>query len=433
MKNSRYNWYVRRGETSLIYNCFSGAMYELDEEHSHLARLLEVPGECLSDGVFDDCCLRQLESSGFLVADDFDERAHLESLMEAARCSCAMKLTVVITRQCNFHCSYCIQRGGFSDRSVIDEEVIHRLREMLFDLGPTAVHTTLYGGEPLLCPEACFKTLEAVRTVHPGAGAMLVTNGYLLTGDLAARLRDYGVSAAQITLDGPEEIHDRRRRTRDGRGTYGRILENTLAASKYMRILLRVNVESGMEFDYTEFRNRFNSNRSIHVYRAPTTYFHQGSQEQGARNFHAIENSVCGDELYRKKLNARFPGCASTTRMCAVILPEGRLVRCWNQVQDPSDSYSVSKQGLLASYELWRKWNPFHIPECSECRMLPICGGGCPDRSMKTGKPQCRFTPGGFEDFIHENFKARKNSARKEVSHDSYQPPGDARPWRHAR
>lgn len=407
MKTSLYNWQVRRHGTSIIYNCFTGAMYQLDEEHAHFGNILEQPGINPSTDLFDEGSLKALESAGFLIADDFDEKTHLEGLMESARAFGFMKLTVVITRKCNFRCSYCIQGSGVQDDAVIGESQLRSMRNMLFDLAPASIHTTLYGGEPLLYPEACFKTLETVKTVDPNAMAMLVTNGYLLDKDMVRRLCDYGAVAAQITIDGPEEVHDRRRTTKDGKGTYKKVLENTLQAAEHMHVLIRVNVESDMEFDYTAFRKQFEGNERIFVYRAPTMYNHQGNAEKGSENFHSIETKVCGEEMFSKKLNARFPGCAITTQMCAVILPEGKLVRCWNQVQDPSDCYSISKNGLFASHETWRSWNPFIIPECSECRMLPICGGGCPDRYLKTGVPSCRYTKEGFENFIFENFKAR--------------------------
>ncbi len=407
MKTSLYNWQVSRQGTNIIYNCFTGAMYQLDEEHAHFGDILEQPGINPSSGIFDESSLKALESAGFLIADDFDEKSHLEDLMESARSAGFMKLTVVITRKCNFRCSYCIQGSGVQDDSVIGENQLRNMRNMLFDLAPASIHTTLYGGEPLLYPEACFKTLETVKTVDPKAMAMLVTNGYLLNRDMVRRLCDYGVVAAQITIDGPEAVHDKRRTTRDGSGTYKTVLENTLQAAEHMHVLIRVNVESDMEFDYTSFRKQFESNERIFVYRAPTTYNHQGDSERGSENFHSIETNTCGEEVFSKKLNARFPGCAITTRMCAVILPEGKLVRCWNQVQDPSDSYPISKSGLFSSHEAWRQWNPFSITKCSECKMLPICGGGCPDRYLKTGVPSCRYTKEGFETFIFENFKAR--------------------------
>lgn len=408
MKTSLYNWQVRRHGTSIIYNCFTGAMYQMDEEHAHYGDILEQPGINPSADLFDEDSLKALESAGFLIADDFDEKSHLHGLMESARSAGFMKLTVVITRRCNFRCSYCIQSSGVQDDSVIGEHQLHSMREMLFDLAPASIHTTLYGGEPLLYPDACFRTLETVRTVDPKAMAMLVTNGYLLNREIVRNLCKYGAVVAQITIDGPEEVHDRRRTTRDGSGTYKKVLENALQAAEHMYVMIRVNVESDVVFDYQSFRKQFESNERIFVYRAPTTYNHQGNAGKGSDNFLSIEAKVCGEEVFSKKLNARFPGCATTTQMCAVVLPEGRLVRCWNQVQDPSDSYAISKSGLLASHEAWRRWNPFSIPKCSDCRMLPICGGGCPDRYFKTGAPSCRYTKDGFENFIFENYKARK-------------------------
>lgn len=248
MKTSLYNWQVSRQGTNIIYNCFTGAMYQLDEEHAHFGDILEQPGISPSSDLFDESSLKALESAGFLIADDFDEKAHLEALMESARSAALMKLTVVITRKCNFRCSYCIQGSGVQNNAVIGEDQLRSMRNMLFDLAPASIHTTLYGGEPLLYPKACYRTLETVKIVDPKAKAMLVTNGYLLDKDMVRHLFDYGVVAAQITIDGPEEVHDKRRTTKDGSGTYKRVLENAFLAAEHMHVLIRVNVESDMEF-----------------------------------------------------------------------------------------------------------------------------------------------------------------------------------------
>jgi len=60
-------------------------MFQLDDEHAHFGDILEQPGINPSSDIFDECSLKALESAGFLIADDFDEKSHLEDLMESAR------------------------------------------------------------------------------------------------------------------------------------------------------------------------------------------------------------------------------------------------------------------------------------------------------------------------------------------------------------
>ncbi len=64
----------------------------------------------------------------------------------------------------------------------------------------------LSGGEPLLRPDL----LELIeRAVARGLRVTLSTNGTLITPERAAALKRAGVSYVGISLDGPEEVHDR--------------------------------------------------------------------------------------------------------------------------------------------------------------------------------------------------------------------------------
>jgi hypothetical protein len=81
MKTSLYNWSIRRSSKHIIYNGFTGAIFELDEAHSHFGRLLEAPGVPITHGFFDEQSCEMLSKTGFLIDDDFDEQNHLESLI----------------------------------------------------------------------------------------------------------------------------------------------------------------------------------------------------------------------------------------------------------------------------------------------------------------------------------------------------------------
>ena len=65
-------------------------------------------------------------------------------------------------------------------------------------------------------------TALMVRCATAGVkyGADIVTNGYLFDEATCQRLADHSVDAAQITLDGPPEVHDRRRPLASGQGTF---------------------------------------------------------------------------------------------------------------------------------------------------------------------------------------------------------------------
>src|SRR5205085_660783 len=81
--------------------------------------------------------------------------------------------------------------------------------------------------------------------------AGIVTNGYLLDEKLCKQLKERKVNDAQITLDGPPEIHDKMRPLIDGGSSFWRIVKNLHHAIKYLHIRIRVNIDR-KNFDRVE-------------------------------------------------------------------------------------------------------------------------------------------------------------------------------------
>lgn len=61
------------------------------------------------------------------------------------------------------------------------------------------------GGEPLLHPDL-FEVLAEIK--KRGFSAFLLTNGTLLEHEQAGRLADLGIDGVQVSIEGPEAIHD---------------------------------------------------------------------------------------------------------------------------------------------------------------------------------------------------------------------------------
>jgi radical SAM protein with 4Fe4S-binding SPASM domain len=117
-------------------------------------------------------------------------------------------LAIELTSYCNQKCGYCYNGwrddggksiGSLPTRSLL--ELIDRaLTEVDFD------HVTLTGGEPFARKDL-FDVLDVVRA-H-GKRAKMISNGGLITDELAARLAPYRPYFVQITLNGVDEAtHD---------------------------------------------------------------------------------------------------------------------------------------------------------------------------------------------------------------------------------
>lgn len=111
------------------------------------------------------------------------------------------------TRRCNLRCEHCYSQSD--DRAAGGELTHDEGLRLIDDLAGFGVPVLLLsGGEPLLRP----RVVElAGHAAGRGLRVAFSTNGTHLTPDLAARLRDAGVSYAGISLDGLEPEHDRLR------------------------------------------------------------------------------------------------------------------------------------------------------------------------------------------------------------------------------
>jgi uncharacterized protein len=166
-------------------------------------------------------------------------------------------ITVLTATACNLGCFYCFQNtaapppGSFAPpripKATLTEERINRVerfvRSRMLELGYDEVSVLLFGGEPLLNRRGCVGLLRALGPLGLVRGE-IITNGVLLDPSLARELEEAGLRRAQITFDGNRELHDTIRTTRNGRGTYDRIVANIESATVCTELAwhFRVNV-----------------------------------------------------------------------------------------------------------------------------------------------------------------------------------------------
>jgi radical SAM protein with 4Fe4S-binding SPASM domain len=130
-----------------------------------------------------------------------------------------------LTERCNLRCTHCYQTGGRTTELSFDEirAVAGEVREMLdawsdaygLDFSPSFNVT---GGEPFL-REDFFDVLETLGGC--GFEIYVLTNGTLVDRSRARALHDLGVKGVQVSMEGPEEIHEKIR----GKGSFGKSID----------------------------------------------------------------------------------------------------------------------------------------------------------------------------------------------------------------
>jgi len=110
-----------------------------------------------------------------------------------------------MTRRCNLKCIHCYSNSA--DREYPDELTTDEGKKLIADLAQFGSPVILFsGGEPLLRQDL---PQLARYAAEKGMRAVISTNGTLITKEIAAQLRQIGLSYVGVSLDGLEETHDR--------------------------------------------------------------------------------------------------------------------------------------------------------------------------------------------------------------------------------
>lgn len=104
-----------------------------------------------------------------------------------------------ITNECNLACLHCIEESGpgkaFADE--LDAAQVFAILDQLMD--HDVPYLSFSGGEPMLHPQF-FEMVE--RVCARGAQLKIETNGHYLSVENCERMKELGVKAVQVSLDG---------------------------------------------------------------------------------------------------------------------------------------------------------------------------------------------------------------------------------------
>ncbi|MFN3412820.1 MAG: radical SAM protein [Thermoanaerobaculum sp.] len=404
MKLSRYNFiFATDNGRALAYNALSNGLAVVGEDVAELFENFSVERFYALDSGLQ----RQLQRGGFVVPNDLDERDVVLLRYRAGQYQgTSVGLTIVPTLTCNLACKYCFEscfRGTMTQET---QEAVARFAGTLLPERGGALGVTWYGGEPLLALEVIAELsvkLQAVcneRQARYDAG--IITNGTLLTREVARRLRELHVSSAQVTLDGPPEVHDARRPYRSGGGSFSRIVQNLAQVVAELPVSLRINVDRNNAVEVLSFvdwlvnQDWFDSERlTVHLgYVRKYTPACGCALEEMLKptEFFELTEKLAGALVERGLFQPPYPdlatGCTATSARSFVVGPEGELYRCWNHVGDPQMRVGTVFEDL--------KPHPLYLgylfagfeadDECMQCKFLPLCAGGCVDVRIKAAK-----------------------------------------------
>lgn len=421
-KPSKYNItipYERGG--GIVYNSLTGARIVVPEQMLTTEQMTALEArDWPTDLPLPDPVVRaMLRSHGFFVDTHTDELGAMLSFRETyAHNPKLRRVTVILTRRCNLGCSYCFQDKDVGDSDADKARVLRYLASQIVPSG--VLQVTWFGGEPTLrlkliyeLSDAIIAACEAQGTTYSGT---ISTNGVRLNPESIAMLLARRVMYYQITLDGPSDVQELRRPSLNGRLTYGRIVDNIARLVEGgAEVTIKVIVDRENYQDVPRlFRDlgcrQLLGDVKVAIQHTEGKYAASGYEKRfsSLEEFSAVKLQllkVLSREGYCLNEPSRRPEfCAATSPFATTIDMAGNMFRCGTEVVNITGSVSPDgSSGLVLnqSYEEMFTKRRFAHSMCENCKVLPICGGGCTVAAEGLAERDiCSFYRVGIKDYL---------------------------------
>lgn len=412
MKQSKYNCILQDNTGMVIYNAATDQLVALTPQLANIFNESKAAPEKIKAQhaeLYD-----HLLQKGIFVCDDADEtEAYIRKREEYERSSGEYTITINPTLACNMSCWYCYESHKNMPAMSADVKlsVLLLIDKLLADNKLKKLNLSFFGGEPLLYFDKVVvdiinhakmqcKAFDAKLSIH------FTTNAYLLTDNVLKQLEGLDVSF-QITIDGGKQVHDSVRKTKGGEPTYARIVE-------HIHQTLSRGFSVGVRFNYTaksipsfidvvkDFSHLQQEQKQLVNFTFQRVWQdNEGDADQVGQQVEHIERVFEQAGLFVNNAKSYIvPYCYADGVNTAVVNYNGDLFKCTAR-----DFAPKSKEGTLAADGTLR-WNErlrkrmsirHGNDTCLQCRIYPICHGGCSQMKLEApdGISSC---PKGYDD-----------------------------------
>lgn len=437
MKESMFNIYYKAPDgAKLAFNSLSCGLAIVDDKYeTMLSKIDEINDDNIGEEL-KDVYLAAREGN-FIVSSDKNELAELAVKRNIQKYYLGdLALTIAPTLACNFKCVYCYESPKIGNMSKsIQEKLVDFIEKQAKHLNSLQINW--YGGEPLLAIDVIRslsdRFIEIFQKHNLTYNAFMISNGSLLNDTIINDLIKYHVKGIQITLDGPPEVHDSRRVSKNGVFQFNKIIENInkLLQTKEIDVVIRINVDKNNTADVEKLIAILNEKlieKNVKITFGQVTAYTDACKSVENTCYNNIEFSSnilryfdiiekYGFDEYNEfpYPDAKLNYCCAEVANSFVVDFEGYFYKCWNEVGNIKSSIgNLNDENLdLLNYKeaVWLLRNPLMVPKCKECKILPICMGGCPyNTCIKQEDNSCDWFKYNLQDIVIKYYDKYQNS-----------------------
>lgn len=364
MRESIFNYYVNLNNKKYLFNTNNGGLIELNNQG------------------FNNEEMKYLQDHGYYIDKEEDEVQKLENEINNSiiQGSSSLELTISLTNQCNFKCSYCYQdKNSKVMTQKTADEILDKIVDILKSGGYKELYIHYFGGEPLLNIPILMYLDKSIHLISRDNGivyrAYITTNGSLLSDDI---LENVKFDHIQLTFDGNENTHNRLRISETFHFHEEMNLLKKILHTTDSKITLRMNACGQNKNEILEFyeyaletfgyeRIHINLNRMIKFHKDDK--FDMLPQKEYARLFFQLKILY---ERLTGKIELPLPRKYSCKFICGLsysISPDGYCNLCSGSVENGTR--------LFKDVDIDKRKKIIFRDACKKCICLPLCLGGC--------------------------------------------------------
>lgn len=340
--------------------------------------------------------LQYLRKELYLQFREIDEEKLVKMVMNKIKYSSrSVSFIIHLNYNCNLRCVYCYQREIKSKKVMTEEtekDVIKFIKEIVKKTSPEQIELCFIGGEPLLHKRKIKNIINGISNEGKSLKIIksIITNGTLLNKKTVNELINMKIDLLQVTLDGPQKIHDQLRIGMDNSGSYNKIINNLEAISEFnesINIVINCNINllniNHIEELFIELRKK----------RINYPVFFSIVFESRKNSFkYAYKNDINKAWLNAHKIGLKYgnnyvPFYRNSYFTCSffrdnvfIISPDGYLYKCISGIGNTQ--YLISHISEYGSHYYYSRVSQFiekenMNSECTDCDYKIICGGWC--------------------------------------------------------